>query len=93
MPSARRQNPMKPGSAGCFILNIGGLLVWEYPWWNRTFGGIWLIFFFGYFHFYVAIIIVLSLKTHRAKLTAVSSLYAIAVLMNVYGMGIMGWKY
>ena len=75
------------------LLNIGGLLVWEYPWWNRTFGGAWLIFLFGYLHFYVAIIIVLSLKTHRAKIITVSSLYAIAVLMNVYGLGIMGWIY
>jgi hypothetical protein len=70
------------------LLNIGGLLVWEYPWWNRTFWGIGLIFFFGYFHFYVAIIIVLSLKTHRTKIIAVGSLYAIAVLMNGFGLGI-----
>ena len=32
-------------------LNMGGLLVWEYSWWNRSFSGIWLIFFFGYFPF------------------------------------------
>ena len=36
---------------------------------------------------------VLSLKSHRAKIVAVSSLYAIAVLMNVFGMGTMGWIY
>jgi hypothetical protein len=75
------------------LLNIGGLLIWEYPWWNRTFEGAWLIFLFGYFHFYVAIIIVLSLKTHRSKIITVSSLYTIAVLMNVFGLGIMGWIY
>lgn len=75
------------------LLNIGGLLIWEYPWWERTFWGVWLIFLFGYFHFYVAIIIVLSLNSHRAKIIAVGSLYAIAVLMNVFGMGIMGWTY
>lgn len=75
------------------LLNMGGLLVWEYPWWNRSFWGLWLIFFFGYFHFYVAIIIVLSLKTHQRKITAISSLYAVAILMNVFGMGIQGWVY
>jgi hypothetical protein len=37
--------------------------------------------------------IVLSLKTHRGKIIAVSSLYAIAVLMNAFGMGFMGWVY
>lgn len=36
---------------------------------------------------------VLSLKAHRAKLTAVGSLYAVAVLMNIYGLGVMGWVY
>jgi hypothetical protein len=41
----------------------------------------------------VAIIIVLSLKTHQRKITAISSLYAVAILMNVFGMGIQGWVY
>ena len=45
------------------ILNLGGLLIWEYPFWNRSFGGVWLIFLIGYFHFYVACILVLKLKT------------------------------
>jgi hypothetical protein len=26
------------------LLNIGGHLVWEYPFWNLSFGGVWLIF-------------------------------------------------
>jgi len=75
------------------LLNIGGHLVWEYPFWNRTFAGVWLIFLFGYFHFYVAIILVLMLKTNRAKIIAVSSLYAIAIAMNVIAMGFLGWVY
>jgi hypothetical protein len=41
-------------------LNIGGLLVWEYPFWNRSIGGVWLIFLFGYFEFFVAINLVLA---------------------------------
>ena len=48
----------------CF-LNIGGHLVWEYPWWNRSFQGVWLIFFFGYFHFYVAALIVIGMKSDK----------------------------
>jgi hypothetical protein len=72
---------------------MGGHLVWEYPWWNRTFGGVWLIFFLGYFHFYVATIFVLSLKTNRAKALAVSSLYGIAVVANVVCLGFLGWVY
>jgi hypothetical protein len=75
------------------LLNIGGHLVWEYPWWNRSLSGIWLIFLFGYFHFYVAIIFMLSLKTVKAKVVFIGCLYAIAVAANVFGLGIMGWVY
>jgi hypothetical protein len=75
------------------LLNKGGLLVWEYEWWNRSFRGVWLIFFFGYFHFYVAAIVVLSLKSMKAKIISVSSLYAIAILANIIGLGILGWVY
>ena len=75
------------------LLNMGGLLVWEYPFWVRSPGGVWLIFLFGYFHFYVAIIVVLGLKTMRSKIWAVSSLYAIAAIANIVCMGFLGWVY
>ncbi|HEY9594561.1 MAG TPA: hypothetical protein VHE79_08790 [Spirochaetia bacterium] len=75
------------------VLNIGGLLVWEYPFWKRSFGGIWLIFVFGYFEFFVAINLVLALKTNRRKLATIGIIYAVPVLMNVFGYAIMGWKY
>jgi len=75
------------------LLNMGGHLVWEYPWWNRSFGGIWLIFFFGYFEFYVAAILVLSLKTNQAKTVAVATLYTIPFLANLICMGLLGWVY
>ena len=75
------------------LLNIGGHLVWEYSFWNRSFGGIWLIFFFGYFHFYVAIILVLGMKTMRNKIIAICSLYGIAIVANVLFLGILGWVY
>ena len=75
------------------LLNMGGHLVWEYPWWNRSFSGVWLIFLFGYFHFYVAAIFVLSLKTNLSKALAVSSLYAIATIANVVCLEFLGWVY
>jgi hypothetical protein len=74
-------------------LNIGGHLVWEYAFWNRSFGGVWLIFLFGYLHFYVAIILVLSLRQMKHRLVAVGSIWGVAILMNLFGMGIMGWTY
>jgi len=76
-----------------WFLNVGGHLVWAYSFWNRSFEGVWLIFLIGYFHFYVAIILILSMRRMRQKLIAVGSLYAIAVVMNVIGMGVMGWRY
>jgi hypothetical protein len=75
------------------VLNIGGLLVWEYPFWGRSFGGVWLIFLFGYFEFFVAINLVLALRETRARLTAVGIIYTVPVLLNIIGMGILGFRY
>jgi hypothetical protein len=75
------------------ILNIGGQLVWEYPFWYLSFKGVWLIFFFGYFHFFCFAILVISLKTMRAKLTTVGIIYAVPVLMNIAALGFWGWRY
>ena len=75
------------------LLNMGDHLVWEYPFWNRSFGGVWLIFLFGYFHFYVAVILVTGMKTMRGKLTAISGIYAVAIVANVIGLGFLGWTY
>jgi hypothetical protein len=75
------------------LLNIGGHLVCEYPWWNRPVQGVVLIFLFGYFHFYVACIVALSLETMRAKTLFVGSLYAIAIVANVIALGHLGWVY
>ena len=76
-----------------WFLNKGGHLIWEYPFWNRSFKGVWLIFFFGYFHFYVAALLVINMKTVKAKVITVISLYTIAVVANIFGLGIMGWRY
>jgi hypothetical protein len=75
------------------LLNLGGLLVWEYPFWNRSFGGVWLIFLFGYLIFYVGVIMVLSLKTTAKKILAVSLIYAVPILMNVFARAVLGWRY
>lgn len=75
------------------LLNLGGHLVWEYPWWNLSFAGIWLIFLFGYFHFYIAAIIVLGMKSNKSKIITISCLYLIAIVANIFGLGLMGWVY
>ncbi|MEN8223646.1 MAG: hypothetical protein ABFR36_10380 [Acidobacteriota bacterium] len=75
------------------LLNKGGLLIWEYPFWHRSFAGVWLIFLFGYFHFYVGSIWVISRKTIRSKVTIIAIIYLVPVLMNIFGYYIMGWNY
>jgi hypothetical protein len=75
------------------VLNYGGHLVWEYPWWHRSFAGIWLIFIFGYFEFFLAIIIMLSLKSTKAKIIFISAIYAVPIAGNIIGLGILGFVY
>lgn len=76
-----------------WFLNKGGLLVWEYPFWNRSFGGIWLIFLFGYFHFYAGVIFVNWLRPHRPRLIALAVIYGLSVVLNVVGFGVLGFQY
>jgi hypothetical protein len=75
------------------ILNAGGLLVWEYPFWTGTLAGVWLIFLLGYYIFYVAVILVTGMRSLRRKLGAVAIIYAVPVVMNVVGLGLLGWSY
>jgi hypothetical protein len=75
------------------VLNIGGLLVWEYPFWNRSVAGIWLIFVIGYFEFFAAVNLVTGLKTTGRKVSAVGIIYAVPIVMNVLGFAVFGWKY
>lgn len=75
------------------LLNKGGHLVWEYPFWNRTFGGVWLIFFIGYFHFFCFAILVITRKALQTKLLIVGTIYAVPIIMNIIGLGLLGWRY
>lgn len=75
------------------ILNLGGLLVWEYPWWKLSFGGIWLILAIGYFYFFAGAAIVISLKNNRQKSLVVSCIYAVPVILNIIGFGILKLVY
>jgi len=75
------------------VLNIGGQLVWEYPFWNLSFKGIWLIFFIGYFQFFFFALVVISLKSMKAKLMTVGIIYAVPIIMNILAFGFWGWRY
>ena len=81
------------GSAFCvvveFWLNAIGALTWEYSWWNTR--APWLIFLFGYLHFFLVSFWVHDLKSIRAKATVVGIIYAIdAVAALIFGF-VLGW--
>ena len=75
------------------LLNLGGHLVWEYPWWNRTFAGIWLIFLFGYFHFFLGAIFVISLKKLKHKIATVGTIWLIPIVVNFVTWRLLDWNY
>jgi hypothetical protein len=74
------------------LLNAGGLLVWEYPFWNRSLAGIWPIFFLGYFWFFAWAIFAITRKTARAKAAVVAIPYCAAVLLALVAAA-AGWRY
>lgn len=75
------------------LLNGGHQLVWEYSWWKFTIGGIWLIYLVGYFYWFALINIMLGMKTRKNKLILIGVIWAVPVIMNVIGLGILGWRY
>ena len=75
------------------LLNIGGHLVWEYPFWTRSFGGIWLIFLIGYFWFFAVTKYVIELDSVKKKLIVIGILYGTATVMNITARWVLGWIY
>ena len=74
------------------FLNRGGLLVWDYPWWNRG-AGLGLIFVFGYLWFFLAAKFAMERKTLRAKVMVPVVLFGLAVVLNAVGFGVLGLNY
>ena len=82
------------GSAFCVfveaaILNPVGALTWDYAWWNVR--APWLIFVFGYLHFFVVAFWVHDMKTRRRQAVTVGSIFAFdGVCLLLFG-GVLGW--
>ena len=81
------------GAAFCVfvevLLNAIGALTWDWPWWDAN--SPWLIFLFGYLHFFLVSFWVHDMDTVRKKITFVSFLYLFdLVLILVFGFG-LGW--
>jgi hypothetical protein len=71
------------GSAFCVfvevLLNEIGALTWDYSWWDA--GSPWLIFLFGYLHFFLIAFWLFDMESLKKKITIVGSLYAFDVLL------------
>jgi hypothetical protein len=74
-------------------LNKGGLLVWDYRWWNHGLVEVLPIFVLGYLWFYLAAKFAIERPTLRAKVRVPVVLFGIALLLNVIGLGVLGWTY
>lgn len=71
------------------ILNSFGALTWEYPWWNA--GAPWLIFLFGYFHFFIVSYWIFDMESRKKQITAVGIIFSIVILLSVIFGGVLGW--
>jgi hypothetical protein len=71
------------------LLNLAGMLTWDYSWWNIN--APWLIFLFGYFHFFLVSFWVFDMKTIKSKLITVGAIFGFDVLcIVVFGL-FLGW--
>jgi hypothetical protein len=75
------------------LLNIGGLLVWEYPFWKLSPLGVLPVFFIAYFPCFLTPFAVIRMKSNRSKVKAVSGLYLAAGALNIIALGFLGWNY
>jgi hypothetical protein len=81
------------GAAFCVLvevlLNQIGALIWEYAWWSA--GAPWLIFLFGYLHFFLVSFWVHDMERLRSKLITVGAIYTVDLIaILVFGV-ILGW--
>jgi hypothetical protein len=81
------------GSAFCvfveYLLNGVGALTWDYPWWSRS--APWLIFLFGYLTFFVVAFWVHDMKSLKAKLITVGTIWAVVVISLIVFIPILHW--
>jgi hypothetical protein len=81
------------GSAFCVfvevLLNQIGALTWDFSWWDANTP--WLIFLFGYLHFFLVSFWVFDMEKLENKIKVVGGIFAFdLVLVLVFGVG-LGW--
>jgi len=81
------------GSAFCvfveYLLNGVGALTWDYSWWSRS--APWLIFLIGYLTFFVVAFWVHDMKTLKAKLITVGTIWAVVIASLILFIPVLHW--
>jgi hypothetical protein len=75
------------------VLNSGGLLVWDYRWWNRGLPAAIPIFLVGYLWFFLAAKFAIERPSLRAKFMVPAVLFGLAAALNLIGLGALGLTY
>jgi uncharacterized membrane protein len=71
------------------LLNLAGMLTWDYSWWSIK--APWLIFLFGYFHFFIISFWVFDMKKIKSKVIAVGTIFGFdLVCIIIFGI-ILKW--
>jgi len=71
------------------LLNWAGALTWDYPWWSA--GAPWLIFLFGYFHFFLVSFFVFDMKKIKSKAITVGLIFAVDIVCIILFGPILKW--
>jgi hypothetical protein len=81
------------GAAFCVfvevLLNAVDALTWDWPWWDAN--SPWLIFLFGYLHFFLVSFWVHDMESLKKKVYFVGGLFAFDLLLIVVFGVILGW--
>jgi hypothetical protein len=69
------------------LLNSVNALTWDWSWWDANTP--WLIFLFGYLHFFVVAFWVHDMNTIKKKITTVGVIWGLAILLVIiFGIGL-----
>ena len=71
------------------LLNSVGALTWDYLWWSAR--APWLIFMFGYLHFFLVAFWVHDMENIRKKAITVGAIFAVDVVCLVVFAGLLNW--
>jgi hypothetical protein len=81
------------GAAFCVfvevLLNQIGALTWDFPWWDANLP--WLIFLFGYLHFFLVSFWVHDMERLEQKLKVVGGIFAFNLLLILVFGVFLGW--